>query len=1092
MGPIRQPGGRRNIRFGRPRAPIVRQRVLVGLSLALVAWVTNAGGGDTILLVTPTVPIPPGSDADKKALMESWGYTVLPISASAPQVAFDTAVTVSKVAYVSEEIVSGNLGTKLRNACIGVVIDEDNVTDEFGISSTSANYTSTDTDVVNNSHSITQPFSLGVRPLAVAAQPLHTVAGTIAPGAVVLTEQPATANGSLVIIDVGGVLYDSGTAAGRRVYLPWGGDAFDVNDLNADGRLVMRRALEWAAAGDACFDVSGTVFEDPNYGGGGGRDYATANASAQASGFPATPPASGDHVGVPNATVELYNNANRCIATTATDALGAYSFSARSAGVYTVRVVNRTVASNRTGYVASLLPVQTFRASGDADTNGSADPDPGRVGGTAPALVDPGPVSSCTSGGGDSLPAQAQSIGTFTVTTSDMSSVDFGFNFDTVVNTNDAQQGSLRQFILNSNSLGNTNLDQAGLTAGDEASLFMLPSSTDPFGRPTDPNYNGGTGVFTITPVTILPAIVDSDTTLDGTTQTNDIGNTNTAVLGAGGTVGVNGLTLGQVAGPEVEIRVTGSLTYGVRIQANNAVLRGLAILGFGTATAGEGAIHLANNVTGAVIENNVLGSTATSFTDPGAALRNSETIYSNGADGGTIRNNLIGFGGIRGIFLLNASTGWTVNGNELRDNARTDAAGDGLALDSGAGVFTGNLIVGSSSQGIVVTNSSSSTFTNNTVGGNGVGLTSASGAAAGITLRSTASSTVVDRNVLRANYAAGISVNDGATGIRITRNSIFDNGTIIARNGDPATGQIGIDLNSPTDDSNRGTLPFFTLNDPGDSNPGGNDLLNFPVLDRATIDAGNLSLTGWARPGSVIELFVADADPTGFGEGQTWKITLAEGGTGSGGDDPYADLDASSSTYGPGPINGIAQGQDTTNRFLFSFPLPAGVGVGTRLTATARDGAGNTSEFGGFVTAALQLVIVKRAFLPDGSPIGTGFTVPKGSLIKFMFYINNAGGPVSDTSVRDVLDPAFAYIPGSIKYDNSVSNCAAATCTPAEEAVIFAAADAASARTDVVDGDAVSHSGNTIDAGNQSMGNAQLNILANRVWAVVFTVKVQ
>ena len=35
----------------------------------------------------------------------------------------------------------------------------------------------------------------------------------------------------------------------------------------------------------------------------------------------------------------------------------------------------------------------------------------------------------------------------------DVTGVDFGFNFDVVVNTNDAGQGTLRQFILNSNLL---------------------------------------------------------------------------------------------------------------------------------------------------------------------------------------------------------------------------------------------------------------------------------------------------------------------------------------------------------------------------------------------------------------------------------------------------------------------------------------------------------------------------------------------------------------------------------------------------------------------------------------------------------------
>ena len=69
------------------------------------------------------------------------------------------------------------------------------------------------------------------------------------------------------------------------------------------------------------------------------------------------------------------------------------------------------------------------------------------------------------------------------------------------------------------------------------------------------------------------------------------------------------------------------------------------------------------------------------------------------------------------------------------------------------------------------------------------------------------------------------------------------------------------------------------------------------------------------------------------------------------------ADADATSSTYGPGAINGVLQGTDTTNRFSFTLPTPGGVSAGVRLTATARLG-GNTSEFSAFlvVTAAAGL----------------------------------------------------------------------------------------------------------------------------------------
>jgi hypothetical protein len=53
----------------------------------------------------------------------------------------------------------------------------------------------------------------------------------------------------------------------------------------------------------------------------------------------------------------------------------------------------------------------------------------------------------------DGVTEWTQSIVTVDATGGNVTGVDFGFNFDVVVNTNDAGQGSLRQFILNSNLL---------------------------------------------------------------------------------------------------------------------------------------------------------------------------------------------------------------------------------------------------------------------------------------------------------------------------------------------------------------------------------------------------------------------------------------------------------------------------------------------------------------------------------------------------------------------------------------------------------------------------------------------------------------
>ena len=218
------------------------------------SWtVTTTDGGTAVLMVMLDKASPTAQETARKTLMETWGYTVTTISDGESQAAFDTAVALNDVAYVSEEISSGSLGTKLTGACIGVVNEEADLHDELGMSSAYSSFTSTDIDITNTSHYITSPFGSGSLAIT-TSQELRVLSGTVAAGSQTLAEQPSSSNITLAVIEAGGTLTSppGGTAAGRRVKTPWGGNSYDFNGLNADGKLMMRRAIEWATAGGAC------------------------------------------------------------------------------------------------------------------------------------------------------------------------------------------------------------------------------------------------------------------------------------------------------------------------------------------------------------------------------------------------------------------------------------------------------------------------------------------------------------------------------------------------------------------------------------------------------------------------------------------------------------------------------------------------------------------------------------------------------------------------------------------------------------------------------------------------------------------------
>ena len=93
-------------------------------------------------------------------------------------------------------------------------------------------------------------------------------------------------------------------------------------------------------------------------------------------------------------------------------------------------------------------------------------------------------------------------------------------------------------------------------------------------------------------------------------------------------------------------------------------------------------------------------------------------------------------------------------------------------------------------------------------------------------------------------------------------------------------------------------------------------------------------------------------------------------------------------------------------------------------------------------------------------------------------------GVSVDDVNVSDILDPAFVYQAGTIRVDNSVA-------TGAANAAIFAAVSATAPVSDANDGDAAGIAGTTLTAGSGG-GNAQVNIAASGVYAVLFDVIVQ
>jgi len=207
-------------------------------------------GEDQLLFVTASNGSTTSQEDARVTLFSSWGYTVNMIWAGASQATFDAAWPNNDVAYVNEEIISGDLNSKLRLSTIGVLIEEPYNADDFGVSNPGVEVKAQTLTNVSTTHPITASFGSTSLTIFSSTQGGTYLPTPLAAGAVVLAEwsgQPA-----MVAIERGGALFNTinsnSTAAGRRVHLPWGwGDNIDFNALNRNGQQLVRNAIEWAA-----------------------------------------------------------------------------------------------------------------------------------------------------------------------------------------------------------------------------------------------------------------------------------------------------------------------------------------------------------------------------------------------------------------------------------------------------------------------------------------------------------------------------------------------------------------------------------------------------------------------------------------------------------------------------------------------------------------------------------------------------------------------------------------------------------------------------------------------------------------------------
>ena len=273
------------------------------------------------------------------------------------------------------------------------------------------------------------------------------------------------------------------------------------------------------------------------------------------------------------------------------------------------------------------------------------------------------------------------------------------------------------------------------------------------------------------------------------------------------------------------------------------------------------------NVILGNLIGTDVSGTTAVANTGSGVVIvsANDNTIGGSIAGSGNLiaGNNLAGVS-VSGPDARNNNIQGNWIGTDLTGAATLANGGNGIDVSAGAvgnaiggtAALQANVISGNVGAGVRISDPQSE---GNRVVGNFIG-TNAAGAMLGNGSHGILAIGSGANEIGGSEAGAGNTIAfNGGDGIAVVFAESFSFFKFIRQNSTFQNVGLGIDLE---DDG-------VTLNDPGDTDIGANDLYNFPVFETVSLSGGELTLTGFARPDAQIELFIADPDPTGFGEGR-------------------------------------------------------------------------------------------------------------------------------------------------------------------------------------------------------------------------------
>lgn len=423
-----------------------------------------------------------------------------------------------------------------------------------------------------------------------------------------------------------------------------------------------------------------------------------------------------------------------------------------------------------------------------------------------------------------------------------LDNINFGFSFNVILNENDTgdntqqqdgNQGTFRQFVLNSNAISGANAARF---------VMMTPQNTS----------IGGNSWWTIQPTTVLPDITDINTTIDGTVYTPQgaIVDSNTQTFG-GGLAGKDNVVIPELNGKEIEID-SNDLQYILKASANanNFTLKNLAFFN-GGGNLGDTVAPVVLNSQNFYIDSIVSGARANGSRPTESSLNRRYGLVINGS------------GMILKSYIAHCGSGLLLAGNDIDvenvivlDNGIGSSGTDGNGISivfPAASVTIMNSIIDSNGGTHVGVNHGNGIYTNGDVFTLLQNLTIVYSTASGISLNDSQGAIVKKSIISSSLHGPGIRVNDDSSFGDFTENSFGDNSG------------LAIDLiRSASSIVIEGVNP----NDSILNEDYGNKGIDHPVITIATLSGNTLSIEGFVGQngpspdfaGSVIDIYSASA----------------------------------------------------------------------------------------------------------------------------------------------------------------------------------------------------------------------------------------